>query len=1784
MMRSLKKFFTIAVLMSAVLFILGAAQAATLTLPADTKVIEEKAFYGDTSLDEVVLPDQIKRIESKAFSKSSVKTVFLPDTLEFIADDAFDSGADIKMTANPGTKAYNWAVDHGFIKETDIVIPPNAGDFKYGNLENGTCEITKYIGNSKNDIVIPKWNPKGIMVTGIGSGAFEDRDDLTGTLTIPDSVTYIGRYAFSGCSHLSGSLTIPQSVKSIDDYAFYNCSGFDGNLIISDGVKVIGHNAFRNCSGFTGDLIIPSSITTVGYNAFASCGGFDGRLIISEGVTSLGGYAFGECNGFIGDIILPNSIVAIENSLFSGCSGFTGRLIIPESVTSIGDYAFFKCSNLSGDLIIPDGVTKIEDNAFGYCAGFTGSLMIGEGVVSIGEYAFYECNGFTGSLKISDSVLDIGNQAFYGCSGFDKNIEFGDSITTIGKQAFMNCGFTGRLILPDTITNIGACAFQNCSFTGELKLPKNLTTIEEQVFHCCRGFTGNLIIPSGVTFIGKSAFSYCSGFQGSLSIPESVTTIGESAFSNCWEFTGSLTIPNSVTTIGNYAFNNCSRFTGSLTIPNSVTTIGKSAFDSCSGFTGSLTIPNSVTTIGEYAFAGCSGFTGTLTIPNSVTSIGTGAFGVFYINFKKIAVQVKKSDGTTTEEFRTAVYCPVDSHAWSWAESQPSFEPVEWDGNPSTLPEESQLTGAFTDDSITLTIGEPNKTPAGYVKSIGKDIYRVSITVAGYEMDDPVNNRYATDVFIDHHTKEVNLTDWAAFYLDTTRAPFNVPGEYTIKLWANTSDADASSNPLDSKKVRVIEKSSSTISGVVCIGNKPVESVYIVAQDDESGVVISTTLTDSNGRWALNLANGRKYSLGYGLAGFRYSTGVTSVDLSEDIDVGTIALEASSVEDGIISFTMSEETVLVGTSVHFDVTCSFTNVIRLVVDDVPYEYITLEKGNGFDRVFSMAGERNIQFIGLDSDGISHISNKKVLNVTVYDEKNPELDKPNIEPLGDQYKNKDFQITWEEVKNATTYTIYVYSPYGLVWQGTKYANSGEVSTKNSIIVPGKCLIFSGNYKVEVIASGIGWSQATGTTSFTVYDCEEEFQIALTDFVEKIHIGDQITIEIKSSYDLKNSSYILECNRPDDVKIDANRVTFMASGEYQLFGTLTIGNKSYVSDPIIVKVESEEISLVAETIENKIRKTYEDYFWTPVGTEIPLRLTTNFAVSSVKVSKNGIDCSNELIGVNNKEYKLLIAPSVADVMDEYIFEVTDIGGKKYESECIQVYVMKITEMKDELYLLKPGTPLYSTPVKRSLNVPNDFAPVNAVSYKDNDGNYKFKDLILIDYNGTEYFVEKENCLNPDQVLEATGISSIESSFEENIVYTNQELIFSITTDFAIKELYAQVHYVPANDYNKGSQERIIWLPDEKCIPVQDADNKYIFKMKPKECGQYTIVFQVVTLNGNKLRTHGIGKNLYSIQKEDDKIVFENVFETYYLYDDPRLIVPSEDRLDYTTSLHLLGEAGNDVKYVKYLDVDNTYTYGFISAGIIGKFNDAEKTAHIIVSHGVSGITTGATAMSSSMAVGDILADAGARVQTYPDVNTKDFVDIINNIDSEADFNDITYIFLFAHGNSHEPRDSVMKPENVVVENTGSYSLEGIFGTGYEMSNLLNRICQIPGEKILILEMCHSGEMVNIAKRFEKKGLIDPRKVKIVCSSLASLNTPFGATKIDTTLFGSNTPDIKLMQRALEEGDSDNNGEISLNEYYWYRKNIGDNMSLSDEIKYGGKNYIVVYGDDGYLFKAK
>ena len=333
-----------------------------------------------------------------------------------------------------------------------------------------------------------------------------------------DGVEIIAVSAFRGCSQLTGTLTIPDSVKAI------------------------GPRAFQYCSNLTGDLTIPDSVTgEIGEWTFGGCG-FTGTLSIGDGITSISDYAFSGCKKAT-VLVLGNGIKSIGTSAFEYCSALSGDLKIAEGVLEIGMKAFKDCSGLTGALVLPDTVTgEISTEAFRGC-GFS-SITIGDGVTSIGQRAFQNCTGAT-SLTLGNSVVRIDETAFNGCTNFAGDLVIPDSMTGTLGAVFRYCGFNGKLTVGDGITAIGNNAFQNCKFTS-LELGNSIESIGERAFFGCSSLTGDLVIPDSVESIGRFAFMNCSSLNGKLVLSKNLKSLGQTAFSSC-PFTGTIMIPSGVT-------------------------------------------------------------------------------------------------------------------------------------------------------------------------------------------------------------------------------------------------------------------------------------------------------------------------------------------------------------------------------------------------------------------------------------------------------------------------------------------------------------------------------------------------------------------------------------------------------------------------------------------------------------------------------------------------------------------------------------------------------------------------------------------------------------------------------------------------------------------------------------------------------------------------------------------------------------------------------------------------------------------------------------------------------------------------------------------------------------------------------------------------------------------------------------------------------------------------------------------------------------------------------------
>ena len=631
-----------------------------------TRVICNYAFWGCSSLSEIVFPDSVASIGDKAFWRcSSLKYISIPESVICLNGNPFMDWSGKLECLSPN-----------FIYEDDVLF------------DMDKRKIISFRNRNEKSYVIPS------SVTSIGDSAFYICSFLSG-IVIPSSVTSIGDSAFSGCFlwkyisipksiiYLNGnpfadwngkleclspnfiyeddilfdkdksriisfrnrnekSYVIPSSVTSIGNNAFSGCRSLL-DIVIPSSVTSIGDSAFYHCDSLS-DIVIPSSVTSIGDSAFLLCRSLS-KIVIPSSVTSIGNNAFSGC-GSLSDIVIPSSVTSIGDGAFSDCVSLS-YIAIPSSVTSISDSAFESCSSLS-DIIIPSSVTSIGDSAFSGCFSLK-YISIPKSVICLNGNPFADWNGKLECLSpnfiyeddvlfdkdksriisfrnkniesyvIPSSVTSIGYSAFYHCD-FLSDIVIPSSVTSIGNNAFSGCRSLSDIVIPSSVTSIGNNAFSGCGSLSDIVIPSSVTSIGDGAFSDCRSLS-DIVIPSSVTSIGNNAFSGCRSLSD-IVIPSSVTSIGDSAFCHC-DSLSDIVIPSSVTSIGDGVFYHCDSLS-KIVIPSSVTSIGNNAFSDCRSLS-DIVIPSSVTSIGDSAFSDC-GSLSSIVIPPSVTSIGDRAF------------------------------------------------------------------------------------------------------------------------------------------------------------------------------------------------------------------------------------------------------------------------------------------------------------------------------------------------------------------------------------------------------------------------------------------------------------------------------------------------------------------------------------------------------------------------------------------------------------------------------------------------------------------------------------------------------------------------------------------------------------------------------------------------------------------------------------------------------------------------------------------------------------------------------------------------------------------------------------------------------------------------------------------------------------------------------------------------------------------------------------------------------------------------------------------------------
>ena len=461
--------------------------------------IYEKAFYNNTYIKKVTLPNTITSIGKFAFQGcTNLAQINIPESVLLIDTSAFEGCSTLnKLT---------------FASE---------------------------INESSNPLTI-------------GVSAFKNCINLT-SVNLAQYTETIGNAAFENCYSLK-SITIHNNLKHIGASAFAKCIVLNG-LTLNNGLLDIGVYAFDECEAIT-NIVLPNTVTSVGAGAFRNAKALQ-YVTLSTSMTAIANSTFQNCVN-LREVELHEKISKIGISAFSCCTEMKTVRILGD-VSNWGNNAFYRCENLTS-LYINSSITETlyNENYIFYNAGINGNgitLTIGaDGYIPDGLFEpLHAVNApKITSIVIEDGATEINYFSNYNYLPYVTNITIPNSVTSIASGSFSGCNKLESITLPfvgaSTTANNGydqvfgyIFGYTIRSYSSTVRGATYQYASDSDYYHYYIPNTLKTVVITGGSNIGDYAFKNCVNLT-SVTIGNSVTSIGSSAFSGCSSLE-SITLP-----------------------------------------------------------------------------------------------------------------------------------------------------------------------------------------------------------------------------------------------------------------------------------------------------------------------------------------------------------------------------------------------------------------------------------------------------------------------------------------------------------------------------------------------------------------------------------------------------------------------------------------------------------------------------------------------------------------------------------------------------------------------------------------------------------------------------------------------------------------------------------------------------------------------------------------------------------------------------------------------------------------------------------------------------------------------------------------------------------------------------------------------------------------------------------------------------------------------------------------------------------------------------------------
>lgn len=436
-------------------------------------------FYGNTTLQRVVVPDSVEYIGEGAFSEClALSEIELPDHGLYIGENAFEGTAYYETAAN-------WESGLLYIGRHLIEADPAVAGTSC-TVRAGTLSVADYAFADCAELAeidLPD------TLTAIGAGVFEGTAYYN-TLTnwTNDGLLVYGTYLLD--SHAAAEHAVPAGTTLIASRAFSHNSAMK-EITVPASVQYMGRGVFLGCNLLV--VCCEAESAPAGWSSAWNMGkdAVDLRLpvpvvwdcenneVADDGFiyTTVDGIRYALCDGEATVLAQGNSeetSVTIPESVSYGGETY--------AVTEIAESAFVGWDSLS-EANLPAGLTRIGAYAFGatqltdvldteaalYIDGYLiavnmesveSSFAVEEGTVLIADRVFAYSDWLT-SVTLPEGLQYIGADAFNYCTELS-SVTLPGSLLEIGENAFLKCVSLTQIAFPAALTRIGARAFEYC--------------------------------------------------------------------------------------------------------------------------------------------------------------------------------------------------------------------------------------------------------------------------------------------------------------------------------------------------------------------------------------------------------------------------------------------------------------------------------------------------------------------------------------------------------------------------------------------------------------------------------------------------------------------------------------------------------------------------------------------------------------------------------------------------------------------------------------------------------------------------------------------------------------------------------------------------------------------------------------------------------------------------------------------------------------------------------------------------------------------------------------------------------------------------------------------------------------------------------------------------------------------------------------------------------------------------------------------------------------------------